>query len=206
MKFKIRLPKLKLHMRSVIAIAFVALVCVAAYADSRLSQRRNNREEYLYTSASAEQKEDKQKILGEATFVDKRETTVDAGSEDGTADGSYDSYFTAMQVDRQRSRDEAYNMLRNVVDSAESMPDVKEKAYNEMIEIADNLRIESNIRSMVMAKGFDECLAVINGENLNVIVSTNGLLVNEVAKIKEIAVNESGLPAENVKVIEKNNR
>ena len=57
---------------------------------------------------------------------------------------------------------------------------------------------------MVMAKGFDDCIAVVNGDNLNVIVKTTGLLVNEVAQIKEIAIAESGFPAENIRIVEKN--
>ena len=94
-------------------------------------------------------------------------------------------------------------MLQSVADSAESMPDVKEKAYNDMMVLANNINVESNFRSMVMAKGFEDCIAVINGENLNLVVRSNGLLTNEVAQIKEIAVNESGFPVQNIKVVEK---
>ena len=200
-------PKLKFHTRSIIAGAFVLLICVAAYTDSRLG--KSNVEAgggYIYTSSETEEKTEKPKILGEAAFVDNTEQLPDSdqvSTAESTQASSYDSYFSAMQVDRQRSRQQAYEILQNVVDSAESMPDVKEKAYNDMMAIANNVTVESNIRSMVMAKGFEECLAVISGETLNVIVKSNGLLTNEVAQIKEIAVNESGFPAENIKVIEK---
>ncbi len=202
---KFKKPKLKFHTRSIIAGAFVLLICAAAYTDSKLGKEKNSAVgEYIYTSSDITEGSEQVKILGEATFVDNtenlHETSADAES---TEAGAYDSYFAAMQVDRQRSREQAYEMLQSVVDSAESMPDVKEKAYNEMMAIANNVTVESNIRSMVMAKGFEECLAVINGDNLNVIVKSNGLLVNEVAQIKEIAFNESGFPAENIKVVEK---
>jgi stage III sporulation protein AH len=95
-------------------------------------------------------------------------------------------------------------MLQIVVDSADTMPDVKADAFREMMNIAENIEIESNVRSMVMAKGFDDCIAVVNGDNLNVIVKSTGLLVNEVAQIKEIAVSESGFPTENIRIVEKN--
>jgi len=207
MAFKIKKPKLKFHTRTIIAGAFVLLICGAAYADHIIGKNNDSVPDYIYTStASSTENEDEYKILGEAAFVDNKETVSEqtgVTSEENIEAGSYDTYFSAMQVDRQRSRQDAYEILQNVVDSPDSMPDVKEKAYNEMMVIANNITIEENVRSMVMAKGFDECLAVINGNNLNVVVRSNGLLMNEVAQIKEIAVNESGFPAENIKVVEK---
>ncbi len=197
----IKKPKLKFHTRSIIAGAFVLLICVAAYTDHRISKNADVAAgDYLYTAADDSERT---KILGEATFVDSSQSAEES-LDDATETASYDTYFSAMQVDRQRSRDEAIEMLQIVVDSADSMPDVKEKAYNEMMSIANDITIESNIQSMVMAKGFESCLAVISGDNLNVIVKTDGLLTNEVAQIKEIAVNESGFSADRIKIVEKN--
>ncbi len=197
----IKKPKLKFSTRSIIAGAFVLLICAAAYTDHYIGKSNEVAAgDYLYTSADDS---DKPKILGEATFVDSTQN-VGESLDDATETASYDTYFSAMQVDRQRSRDEAIEMLQIVVDSADSMPDVKEKAYVEMMSIANDITIESNIQSMVMAKGFENCLAVISGDNINVIVKTDGLLTNEVAQIKEIAVNESGFPADKIKIVEKN--
>lgn len=207
MTLKFTKPKLKFHTRSIIAGAFVLLICAAAYTDRIVGKDKTaDAGNYLYTAGN-EDKDNAPKILGEAAFVDNSEElpeSANASAEDAAEAGSYDTYFSAMQVDRQRSRQQAYEMLQNVVDSAESMPDVKQKAYTDMMTIANNVTMESNIRSMVMAKGFEDCIAVINGDKLNVVVKTSGLLVNEVAQIKEIAVNESGFSAENVTVVEKN--
>ena len=212
MAIKFKMPKIKFHTRSVIAGAFVLLICAAAYTDHRMGKdAKEQAGNYLYTSETAERDTDEPKILGEAEFVDNTvihaelpPEDTDAVNSESTEAGSYDTYFSAMQVDRQRSRSEAYEILQNVVNSAESMPDVKEKAYNDMMALANNMTVESNIQSMVIAKGFEDCLAVITGDNLSVVVKTKGLLMNEVAQIKEIAVNESGFSAENITVVEKN--
>ena len=208
MAFRLKKPKLKFSARSAIAGAFVLLICAAAYTDSKITKKTSEQgDDYIYTAGTAIAEKEEPKILGEATFVgNSGELTEqeDIPSELSTEAGTYDTYFSAMQIERRKSRDEAYEMLRNVADSAESMPDVKEKAYNEMMVMAGNITIESNVQSMVKAKGFEDRLAIINGENLNVIVKTNGLLTNEVAQIKEIAVNESGFSAENIIIVEKN--
>ncbi len=194
-------PKIKFHTKSVIAGAFVLLICVAAYTDHRIGKAQEaSAGDYLYTSTD---NGERTKILGEAAFVDSPQST-ETLLDDAAQASSYDTYFSAMQVDRQRSRDQAMEMLQIVVDSAESMPDVKQDAYNEMMSIANDITVESNIQSMVMAKGFEDCLAVISGDNINVVVKTDGLLTNEVAQITEIAVNESGFSADKIKIIEKN--
>lgn len=213
MAFKIKKPKLRFHTRSIIAGAFVLLICAAAYTDHRIGKGSDTKKgDYLYTATTNKDGKDQTKILGEAEFVDSTvlhapEIAEQTGNVSGeTAEAvSYDTYFSAMQTNRQRSRREAYEMLQNVVESAESMPDVKEKAYNEMMVLANNMTVEANIQSMVIAKGFEDCLAVINGDNLNVVVKTTGLLMNEVTQIKEIAVNESGFAPENITIVEKNN-
>ncbi|MBR5308930.1 MAG: SpoIIIAH-like family protein [Clostridia bacterium] len=211
---KIKLPKLKFHTRTIIAGAFVLLICAAAYTDSKLNgDEISASAEYLYT-AGTENENQNAKILGEAAFVDSimspdengrvgESISTEASSDESAQASTYDTYFSAMQVDRQKSRREACEILQTVVDSADSMPDVKERAYEEMMAIAGNIEIENNVSMMVKAKGFEDCIAVINGDNLNIVVKTNGLLTNEVAQIKEIAVNETGFAPENIKIVEK---
>lgn len=197
---KIKKPKIKFRAKTVIAGAFVLLICAAAYTDHRIGDAREvSSGDYLYT---ATENSERAKILGEAAFVDSLQKTEDASA--SGAQTTYDTYFSAMQVDRQRSRDQAMEMLQIVVDSAESMPDVKQQAYTEMMNLANDITVESNIQSMVMAKGFEECLALISGDKLNVVVKTDGLLTNEVAQITEIAVNESGFSADKITIVEKN--
>lgn len=91
-----------------------------------------------------------------------------------------------------------------VIDSAETMPDVKDKALDRMISIASEIETEALVEEMIKAKGFEECLAVMTGDNINVIVKTPGLLTSEVAQITEIVMEETGFTAENIKIVEKN--
>ena len=153
---KIKLPKLKFHTRTIIAGAFVLLICAAAYTDSKLNgDELSASAEYLYT-AGTENENQNAKILGEAAFVDSimspdengrvgESISTEASSDESAQASTYDTYFSAMQVDRQKSRREACEILQTVVDSADSMPDVKERAYEEMMAIAGNIEIENNV-------------------------------------------------------------
>ena len=70
--------------------------------------------------------------------------------------------------------------------------------------MAENKQLEANIETLIKAKGFEECIAVINDGSATVIVKTDGLLASEVAQINEIVYNQSGILPTGLTIIEKN--
>ena len=185
--------------RPVILAACVAVVGISVYADWNYNRQKDSESVgYIYNSSVSGEKV---KILGEATYVGLTSDYESAGS----YDESTESYFASASLERKRSRDETLDLLQTVVDSSESMPDAKNKALSDMTEIAWAMETEANIETLVRAKGFDDCIAVISGDNINVVVKSTGLLTYEVAQIREIVMNEMDIPAENIKIIEKSN-
>jgi len=138
-------------------------------------------------------------VQGGATFVEGEET--DAA---GDAVDEVDSYFASAQVERQRSRDEAIEVLQMVVDNPEALDESKSVAMSEITRIANDMNNEGKIESLVTAKGFDRCIAVISDAKCNVIVKVDStLLPNQVAQIQEIVYEQAGILPANVKIIEK---
>lgn len=121
----------------------------------------------------------------------------------GTPVISNDDYFAATAVSRRKARDEAIEYLEAVVSSSGALEEVKDQALNNISQIALDIEREVNIETLIMSKGFAQCIAVINGELANIIVSSEGLLPNEVAQINEIVYEQSGILPSNVKIIEK---
>lgn len=115
------------------------------------------------------------------------------------------SYFASVQISRQQARDEALEVLRLVIDSDSAIDSAKQEAIADVSRIADEIAAEANIETLIKAKGFEECVAVINDGNANVVVKTDGALMqNEVAQILEIVMEQSGISPENIKITEKN--
>ena len=114
------------------------------------------------------------------------------------------AYFASTQVSRDRARDEALAVLQNVVDTAETNSTERNQALEDIATIANNIEAEANIEAMVMAKGFEQCVAIINDGMCTVIVMTEGLLPNQMAQINEIVYEQTGIKPVNVKYIEKN--
>lgn len=121
-------------------------------------------------------------------------------SSDTVAD---DDYFAVSQINRQRARDEAIAVLQDVVEGAVHLDDVQSDALSQISQIAADIENEAAIESLVRGKGFSDCVAVISGENVNVIVRSSALLPNEIAQIQEIVYETAGILPANVKIIEK---
>lgn len=114
------------------------------------------------------------------------------------------AYFASTQVSRDRARDEALAVLQNVVDSATADSLEKAQALEDIATIANNIEAEANIEAMVMAKGFEQCVAIINDGMCTVVVMSDGLLPSQMAQINEIVYEQTGIKPLNIKYIEKN--
>ena len=112
-------------------------------------------------------------------------------------------YFAASQIERQRARDEAIEVLQGVVDDATSLEAAKEQALADIAAIAANIEVEANIESLIKAKGFEECVAVISGDKANIVVKSEGLKPNQLSQILEIVYLQADIVPANVTISEK---
>lgn len=119
-------------------------------------------------------------------------------------DPNTSNYFAQTILSRKQARDEALEVLKSVAASESALPETVETALNDISRIAKDIENESNIETLIEAKGFDECIAVISDGKATVIVRSDGLLANEVAQINEIVYETAGILPTDLKIIEKN--
>lgn len=114
------------------------------------------------------------------------------------------AYFASTQVSRDRAREEALAVLQNVVDTSDAESAERTQALEDIATMAANIEAEANIEAMVMAKGFEQCVAIINDGMCTVVVMSDGLLPNQMSQINEIVYEQTGIKPVNVRYIEKN--
>ncbi len=114
-----------------------------------------------------------------------------------------DSYFSSVQVSRQRTRDEAIEVLQSVVENAASSEAAKNEALSQINALADVMEAEANIEALIVAKGFSECVAVISDGTASVVVKSDGLLPAQISQINEIVYLEAGIEPVNITIIER---
>jgi len=109
-----------------------------------------------------------------------------------------EDFFAASALNRTKARDEAMEVLHTVVDAGTDQ-EASKQALADISRISADIEKEANIETLIKAKGFSDCIAVISGDTLNIVVkSEDKLLPNEVAQIKEIAYKSADVLPDNV--------
>ena len=93
-------------------------------------------------------------------------------------------------------------MLTGVAQSDSAVESMKTEAMTELEQIAKDIENEANIESLICAKGYEDCVAVVNGTSASVLIKTDGLMENEVAQISEIVWQQAGIHPDDLKIIE----
>ena len=124
-------------------------------------------------------------------------------SEGVGASGEKNDYFTSTALDRKEARDEAIDVLKLVSESEEASQEARAEASAKIAQIALDIQNEANIETLVKAKGFSDCVAVISEGAVSVIVSAESLQAAQTAQIFSIVYDTTGISPENVSIINK---
>ncbi len=125
---------------------------------------------------------------------------TDAGAQDAV-----NSYFAASQLSRQKARDEAMEVLQGVIDNENSDDAAKATALASIAKMADDMEAEANIETLIMSKGFTQCIAVISEKGISVVVDVPdaALTAAQVAQINTIVYEQTGITPDKTVIIEK---
>lgn len=141
---------------------------------------------------------------GYGTTLGTGEVGDTASKPTGSEADSTDGYFSSVEVSRKRARDEALEVLNAVVENDQASDSVKAEALAEIQTIAKEMSQESNIESILMGKGFTQCLAVINGDSANIVVRTEGQLnASQLAQINAVVYEQAGIEPINITIVAK---
>lgn len=170
--------------RSVVIAASMLLIALAVYLNYR----------WFYDPASAIG-------YGKNNMSDtQKEGTGDTQKTDGTAGADY---FSATGLVRQQSRDEALDVLKLISSDEEASAEARAAAAEKISKIAVDIQNEANIETLVKAKGFEDCVAVIGEDCVSVIVKAETLQANQAAQILSIAYETTGISPEKISIIQK---
>ena len=179
--------------KAFIVVGCLVLVCVAVLVSSLIG--RNPDKET--------QKEESNRLLGNTLLVDSEQTPQEAGKETETENGDF---FAMSVINRTKVRDSALEVLREIAQNPDTLPDAKEDALSSIAGIADDMTAEANIETLIKSKGIADCIAVINKGGCSVIVNTEGLLDEELVQITDIVFEQTNIPVSNITVVEAKKR
>ena len=80
---------------------------------------------------------------------------------------------------------------------------MRNEAQKKIMDIGEVSQKELLIEGLIKAKGFDDVLVFLTEENARIVVSADELTEQDIAKILEVVITETGLDASNIKIMEK---
>lgn len=115
-------------------------------------------------------------------------------------------YFASARLTRQQARDNALSLLQEAAEQENADAAVANEASQGIQVLASYTLAEAQIENLVTAKGYTDCVAFMGDQCVSVVVSTKSgeLTAEDVAKITDITMTETGLPAGNIKIMAAN--
>ena len=212
---------MKYWKRNAVAAVVVVFVCAAVYINWSYNNGR----------AAMEETESVSRTLGEAVLVDgvtirpadsddapqtdvaprtadaqTDETAAEPEPEPGTTETGHSETFDMARLNRQQARDSSLSMLLMASEDENADQEVIDNANRSIQAMAACTMAESQIENLVMAKGYADCVVFLGENSASVMVTPpeGGLTAGDAARISDIVITETGLSADQIKIIESN--
>lgn len=176
--------------RQIIIVALSLMIVIAAYLNWTYT---GDLDTTLPVSGQLETEEQETKRYGEAQFVSTGSESIRPETE---------AAFQKARMDRETARDEAKELLQQVLDRQDGSEEELEKAQQSMTRMANATEQESSLENTIRSKGFADAVVYITENAVTVTVATEGLTPSDTAKIYEAVIAQTGLPAEQIRIME----
>lgn len=142
-----------------------------------------------------------EKYLGEATYVSDSNTQSEAVATSAKVEESDANYFETARSDREDALSEAQQLVEETLKSADITDSEKQEAMQKVNEIAARVENANNIETLLKAKGFNEAVAVIGDNDINIIVKSDGITTTQTLQIQDIVIAQTNIALSNIKIV-----
>ena len=180
---------MKVWKKNLLALAILLIVCGGIYINWQYSEAQ--------AVSELTDTLDSEKILSTDMLVMSSDVPTQTGGENTMTD-----YFAAVRLSRQEARDSAVTLLQEAL--AYSDDEAAMQTDEELGQIVQTALCEAQIESLVIAKGYADCVAYISEEGISVAVASpdGGLQQEDVAVIADIVLTQSSYTMDDIRVVE----
>ena len=183
---------MKLGKRQIVLAALILALGAAVYLNWQFTSVTPVVEETAASTSSEGE-------LGVAQLVNNSyiETVTDEAS--SATPTTMNSKLSEARVERQSARDEALDMIDDILADVDSDSDAKKLAIEEASAIAQNMVKETNIESVIKAKGVTDAVVIINSDNCSVIVDKLG---DNALIIQDVITTQTEISSDKINIVE----
>ena len=182
---------MKTWKKNLVAAAVLVTVCTGIYMN------------WLYTEQSTAKELtdmlDAEKVMSDETLLLSENDPLSVNE---LAVNTAEDYFAAVRLSRQQARDSALNLLQEAV--AYSDQTKAAESSMQLEQIVQTALTEAQIESLIIAKGYTDCVAYMSNGGISVAVASpeGGLKAEDVAVIADIVMSQSEYTMDAIRVVE----
>lgn len=173
--------------KNMVAAAILVTVSAGIYANWLYTEDTN--------TASLTDTLDAEKVLSEGTLVLSEDAEV-------LSENTATDYFAAVRLSRQEARDSAIGLLQEAMAYSDATKAAESSA--ELEDIVQTALSEAAIESLVIAKGYTDCVAYMTNEGISVAVAApeGGLQPEDAAVIADIVMSQTEYGLSEIRIVE----
>lgn len=173
--------------KNMMAAAVLLVVCAGIYMN------------WMYTNA--QDVADLTDKLDAETVLSENGVILDTNSEDMDSNTTLD-YFAAVRLSRQEARDSAVNLLQEAMAYGDS--EEKQESNAQLEKIVETALCEAQIESLIVAKGYVDCVAYMSDSGISVAVAApeGGMQNEDIAVIADVVLSQSDFGMDKIRVVE----
>lgn len=181
---------MKTWKKNLMAVAILLTVCSGIYLNWIYSGGKDTQD--------LEQTLNADKVMSDDLLV--------MGGEDQTQEDNNDNvsvnYFAAVRLSRQEARDSAVSLLQEAM--AYGSQEQVAQSNAQLEQIIQYALCEAQIESLVIAKGYRDCVAYMSETGISVAVAApeGGLQQADVAVIADVVLSQSDFTLNDIRVVE----
>lgn len=178
---------MKTWKKNMVAAAVLVTVCTGIYANWLYTEQA--------TAGDLTDTLDAEKVMSDDTLALGDDAAV---SSDTTAT----DYFAAVRLSRQQARDSAVTLLQETMAYDDDTKAAESSA--ELEDIVQTALTEAQIESLVIAKGYTDCVAYMSTDGISIAVAApeGGLQQEDVAVVADIVMTQTGYGLDDIRIVE----
>lgn len=185
---------MKVWKKNMVAAAILVTVCAGIYVNWLYTEEQ--------TAVNLTDTLDAKKVMSDENLILSEDMAAIAAGD--AVETTATDYFAAVRLSRQQARDSAVNLLQEAMSYSEEGSGKDVESAMELEDIVQTALSEAQIESLIIAKGYSDCVAYMSGEGISVAVSSpeGGLQEKDVAVIADIVMAQSEYSLDDIRVVE----
>lgn len=173
--------------KNMIAAAVLLVVCAGIYMNWMYSNTQD--------VADLTDKLDADKVMSDDSLMLEVDGVIDDVQDTIT------DYFAAVRLSRQQARDNAVELLQEAMSYTDDKDSESSAQLEQIVQMA---LMEAQIESLVVAKGYADCVAYMSDEGISVAVASpkGGMQQTDIAVIADIVLAQTDLTYADIRIVE----